>query len=106
MKTKRINELNNLLSEEKIMSNKFEVNRFNNMTEKEQKKWIDFLIYTGVSSKEINNLYTVPKGKMYKVKRYVLKGILKRVLLHPLTIALSVYLFIILSTIILTLKLY
>jgi len=56
--------------------------------------------------KELNNLYAVPTGKMYKVKRYVLKGMLKRVLLHPMTITLSVYLFIILSTIILTLKLY
>ena len=104
MKTKRINELNNLLSKEKIMSNKFEVNRFNNMTEKEQKKWIDFLIYTGVSSKELNNLYAVPTGKVYKVKRNTLKTILKRVLLHPFTVALTVYLLVILSIIILTIK--
>ena len=56
--------------------------------------------------KELNNLYTVPTGKMYKVKRNALKTILKRVLLHPMTVALTVYLLIILSTIILTLKLY
>ena len=55
---------------------------------------------------ELNKLYAVPKGKVYKVKRNTLKSILKRVLLHPFTIALSVYLLIILSTIILTLKLY
>ncbi len=55
---------------------------------------------------ELNKLYSVPTGKVYKVKRNTLKTILKRVLLHPMTITLSVYLFIILSTIILTLKLY
>ena len=55
---------------------------------------------------ELNELYKVPTGKMYKVKRNTLKSILKRLILHPMTVALSVYLFIILSTIILTLKLY
>ena len=55
---------------------------------------------------ELNNLYAVPTGKMYKVKRNAFKTILKRVLLHPMTVALTVYLLIILSTIILTLKLY
>jgi len=55
---------------------------------------------------ELNELYKVPIGKLTKIKRNALKTILKRVLLHPMTIALSVYLFIILSTIILTLKLY
>lgn len=54
---------------------------------------------------ELNKLYSVPTGKVYKVKRYTLKSILKRVLLHPFTIASSVYLLIILSIIILTLKL-
>jgi len=55
---------------------------------------------------ELNELYKVPTGKPTKIKRNAFKTILKRVLLHPMTIALSVYLFIILSTIILTLKLY
>ena len=55
---------------------------------------------------ELNKLYAVPTGKVYKVKRNTIKSILKRVLLHPMTVALTVYLFIILSTIILTLKLY
>ena len=56
--------------------------------------------------KHLNELYKVPIGKPTKIKRNAFKTILKRVLLHPMTIALSVYLFIILSTIILTLKLY
>jgi hypothetical protein len=56
--------------------------------------------------KELNNLYNMPIYKETKIKRNAFKTILKRVLLHPMTIALSVYLFIILSTIILTLKLY
>lgn len=55
---------------------------------------------------ELNKLYAVPTGKVYKVKRNTLKSILKRLILHPMTVALTVYLFIILSTIILTLKLY
>ena len=53
---------------------------------------------------ELNNLYAVPKGKMYKVKSNTLKTILKRVLLHPFTVALTVYLLVILSIIILTIK--
>ncbi len=55
---------------------------------------------------ELNELYKVPIGKVYKVKRNPFKSILKRLILHPMTVALSVYLLIILSTIILTLKLY
>lgn len=55
---------------------------------------------------ELNKLYAVPTGKVYKVKRNTLKSILKRLILHPMTVALTVYLLIILSTIILTLKLY
>jgi hypothetical protein len=55
---------------------------------------------------ELNKLYSLPTGKVYKVKRNTLKSILKRLILHPLTVALTVYLLIILSTIILTLKLY
>ena len=55
---------------------------------------------------ELNELYKVPIGKVYKVKRYTLKSILKRLILHPMTVALTVYILIILSTIILTLKLY
>ena len=55
---------------------------------------------------ELNELYKVPEGKVYKVKRNPFKRMLKRLILHPLTVALTVYLFIILSTIILTLKLY
>jgi len=54
---------------------------------------------------ELNKLYSVPEGKVYKVKRNALKSILKRVLLHRFTVATTVYLLIILSIIILTLKL-
>ncbi len=54
---------------------------------------------------ELNELYKVPTGKVYKVKRNTLKNILKRVLLHRFTVAMTVYLSIILSIIILTLKL-
>lgn len=53
---------------------------------------------------ELNELYKVPIGKVYKVKRNTLKSVLKRVLLHPFMIASSVYLLIILSIIILTLE--
>ena len=53
---------------------------------------------------ELNELYKVPIGKVYKVKRNLFKRILKRLILHPFTIASSVYLFIILSIIILTLE--
>ena len=55
--------------------------------------------------KHLNEIYKVP-SKVYKVKRNTLKSILKRLILHPMTVALTVYLLIILSTIILTLKLY
>jgi len=55
--------------------------------------------------KHLNELYKVPISKPTKIKRNTLKSVLKRVLLHPFTIASSVYLLIILSIIILTLKL-
>ena len=50
---------------------------------------------------ELNTMFKAPKNAPKQRK-----PILERFVLHPLTIALSVYLFIILSTIILTLKLY
>jgi len=54
---------------------------------------------------ELNELYKMPKGKPTKIKRNAFKTILKRVLLHRFTVAITVYLLIILSIIILTLKL-
>ena len=51
--------------------------------------------------KELNTMFKVPKNAPKQ-----LKPLFERFILHPMTIALSVYLFIILSTIILTLKLY
>ena len=54
--------------------------------------------------KHLNELYKMPIGKPTKIKRNTLKSVLKRVLLHPFTIASSVYLLIILSIIILTLE--
>ena len=52
--------------------------------------------------KELNNIML----KAYKSTSKQRKPLFERFILHPMTIALSVYLFIILSTIILTLKLY
>ena len=54
---------------------------------------------------ELNELYKVPIGKPIKIKRNAFKTILKRVLLHRFTVAITVYLLIILSIIILTIKL-
>ena len=54
--------------------------------------------------KELNNLYNMPIYKETKIKRNAFKTILKRVLLHPFTVALTVYSLIILSIIILTIK--
>ena len=51
--------------------------------------------------KELNTMFKVPKNAPKQRK-----PLYERFILHPMTIALSVYLFIILSTIILTLKLY
>jgi hypothetical protein len=51
--------------------------------------------------KELNTMFKAPSKAPKQ-----LKPLFERFILHPLTIALSVYLFIILSTIILTLKLY
>jgi len=53
---------------------------------------------------ELNNLYNMPIYKETKIKRNAFKTILKRVLLHPFTVALTVYLLVILSIIILTIK--
>jgi len=53
---------------------------------------------------ELNNLYNMPIYKETKIKRNAFKTILKRVLLHPFTVALTVYSLIILSIIILTIK--
>jgi hypothetical protein len=50
---------------------------------------------------ELNTMFKAP-NKAPKQR----KPLFERFVLHPLTIALSVYLFIILSTVILTLKLY
>ena len=54
---------------------------------------------------ELNELYKMPIGKPTKIKRNAFKTIFKRVLLHRFTVAIIVYLLIILSIIILTLKL-
>jgi hypothetical protein len=51
--------------------------------------------------KELNTMFKAPKNAPKQRKTLI-----ERFVLHPLTIALSVYLFIILSTVILTLKLY
>jgi len=50
---------------------------------------------------ELNMMFKAPKNASKQRK-----PLFERFVLHPMTIALSVYLFIILSTIILTLKLY
>ena len=54
--------------------------------------------------KHLNELYKIPISKPTKIKRNAFKTILKRVLLHRFTVAITVYLFIILSIIILTLE--
>ena len=51
--------------------------------------------------KELNAMFKAPKKAPNQRK-----PLFERFVLHPMTVALSVYLFIILSTIILTLKLY
>ena len=51
--------------------------------------------------KELNTMFKTPKNAPKQRK-----PLIERFVLNPMTIALSVYLFIILSTIILTLKLY
>ena len=55
--------------------------------------------------KHLNELYKMPIRKPTKIKRNAIKTIFKRVLLHRFTVAMTVYLLIILSIIILTLKL-
>ena len=57
-----------------------------------------------MKTKRINELNTMFKAPKNAPKQR--KPLFERFILHPMTIALSVYLFIILSTIILTLKLY
>ena len=55
--------------------------------------------------KHLNELYKMPIRKPTKIKRNDIKTIFKRVLLHRFTVAITVYLLIILSIIILTIKL-
>lgn len=55
--------------------------------------------------KHLNELYKIPISKPTKIKRNAIKTIFKRVLLHRFTVAITVYLLIILSIIILTIKL-
>lgn len=55
--------------------------------------------------KHLNELYKMPIRKPTKIKRNAIKTIFKRVLLHRFTVAITVYLLIILSIIILTIKL-
>jgi hypothetical protein len=54
--------------------------------------------------KELNNLYTVPTGKVYKVKRNALKSILKRFILNDLFIKVFVYISAFILTLLLTLE--
>ena len=53
---------------------------------------------------ELNNLYTVPTGKVYKVKRNALKSILKRFILSDLFIKVFVYSCAFILTLLLTLE--
>ena len=111
MKTKRIKELNRVLTNQQLFKARFEATGFyNNLTQKEQKECIEALIYAGTPIKELDNIFELPTKRLYHSKYYTPKNVLKRFLnrfiLHPMTVALTVYLLIILSTIILTLKLY
>jgi hypothetical protein len=54
--------------------------------------------------KELNNLYAVPTGKVYKVKRNALKSILKRFILSDLFIKVFVYSCAFILTLLLTLE--
>lgn len=53
--------------------------------------------------KELNNLYAVPTGKVYKVKRNALKTILKRFILSDIFIKVFVYISAFILTLLLTL---
>ena len=53
---------------------------------------------------ELNKLYSVPKGKVYKVKRNALKSILKRFILSDLFIKVFVYSCAFILTLLLTLE--
>jgi hypothetical protein len=53
---------------------------------------------------ELNNLYAVPKGKVYKVKRNAPKSILKRFILSDLFIKVFVYTSAFILTLLLTLE--
>ena len=54
--------------------------------------------------KELNNLYAVPTGKVYKVKRNALKSILKRFILSDIFIKTFVYISAFILTLLLTLE--
>jgi len=98
MKQQRISELDGILTNRDLLKARFSVTKFYyELDDKQKKECQRALQYASVPIPELNVIFKAPKQH---------KSLIERFVLHPMTVALSVYLFIILSTIILTLKLY
>ena len=102
MKQQRISELDGILTNRDLLKARFSVTKFYyKLDDKQKKECLRALEYASVPIPELNVIFKAPKSASKQRK-----SLIERFVLHPMTVALSLYLFIILSTIILTLKLY